>query len=466
MEKRYLDSLPEPKDIQAVVLMGGLGSRLGERTKSCPKTLTEVGGTAFFDYQLKIMKAYGFRRFLFLVGYKGEMVERHYGDGGKYGVEISYSYDGGKALGTGGAVHKAYGLLQDDFLLIYGDSFMDIDYRETIYRYFCAKLSGHRALMTVMENRGRLDASNVVYEDGKIILYDKSVRTKRMRYIDYGVGMYDKTLFQTGNAQELPEEKEFDLAVLQNRLSIEGKLAAQEVTNRFYEIGTPASLEEFRLYAKQRFCQAGRAVFFDRDGVVNEIVFRDETEQLDSPLKEGEVKFMDGVAQAMRKLQEAGYYLFIVTNQPAAAKGKVRLADLYQVNTYICKRLAGEGVRIDGVEICPHYPGHPKEPEGNCGINAKKDGAKSGNEKFLLCVCQCRKPKTGMIDALARRFSIDREHSWMVGDSYTDILAGKGAGLKTAFLGNYKCDICKRLGEGKPDLLCGSVEDFANRILS
>lgn len=525
VESRYLESLPEPGDIQVVVLMGGLGSRLGEQTKECPKTLMEVEGKPFFDYQLKILKEYGFRTFLFLVGYRGEMVEAYYGDGSRYGVEISYSYDGGagdgmeisggsgggveissscgggfgggaeifgscgggsrggvgissfhgggsggsveisgthdggsrvegKLLGTGGAVRRAYKLLRDDFLLLYGDSFMDIDYRETIYRYFRGKLEGCRALMTVMENNNRLDRSNVIYEDGKIVLYDKAAPDGRMKYIDYGAGMFEKGLFAEGG------EVFSDIADLQHKLSVEGKLAAHEVTNRFYEIGTPGSLEEFRKYAHRRFGEEGRAVFFDRDGVVNEIVFREETGQLDSPFRREEVELTDGAAEAMRALQEAGYYLFIVTNQPGAAKGKTGLADLYDINTYICRMLAEKGVYIDGVEICPHYPGSPgRDGIGGAGRRAEK------REKFLVCDCRCRKPKTGMIDALAGRFCIDKGHSWMVGDSYTDVLAGRGAGLKTAFIGSYKCDVCKCLGYVKPDLLCGSAADFVSKIL-
>ncbi len=439
MDKQYLEILPEPEKIQVVVLMGGLGSRLGEQTKGCPKPLVDVGGRPFFDYQLDLLKGYGFRDFLFLVGHRAEMIEAHYGDGSQYGVRISYSYDGERLLGTGGAVCKAYGMLREDFLLLYGDSFMDIDYKETIYRYFKGKLSGCPALMTVLENRNRLDKSNVVMKEGKIILYDKRNRNGEMQYIDYGVGMFEKTLFQSVDA-DLP----FDIGDIQKQLSIEGKLAAHEVVNRFYEIGSPKSLEGFRRYTEKRFGQRNKAVFFDRDGVVNKIVFRDNTEQLDSPLQKEELMLMEGAAEAMKELQEKGYYLFLVTNQPAAAKGKATLEDLYDINTCLCKMLAEKGIYVDGVEICPHYP----------------KASEYTKEKFLIKDCRCRKPKIGMIESIMNRFSIDIEHSWMVGDSYTDVLAGRRAGLKTAFLGNFKCDVCKCLEYNWPDLVCNSLADL------
>ncbi len=435
--------LPETEDIQVVVLMGGLGTRLGEQAKNCPKALTKVGERPFFDYQLLLMKEYGFRHFLFLVGHYGKMVEDYYGDGNRYGIRISYSYDGEKLLGTGGAVRKAYHLLRDDFLLLYGDSFMDIDYKETIYRYFKGRLSGCLSLMTIMENNNCLDRSNVIGKDGKIILYDKKNFTEEMRYIDYGVNMFAKTVFQ-----RYDDDMPFDIGDVQNRLSKEGRLSAHEVTNRFYEIGSPKSLELFNSYAKHRFKERGKAVFFDRDGVINKIIFRDDTEQLDSPFCKDEIILMDDVVETMKLLQQKGYYLFIVTNQPAAAKGKAKLSDLYDVNTHICKILKKNGVVIDGAEICPHYPGLSEHTK----------------EKFLAKECRCRKPKIGLIEALAARFCIDMEHSWMIGDSYTDILAGRRAGLRTAFIGNYKCDVCKFLNYNQPDMICSSLSDFIYKM--
>ncbi len=443
MVNGYWDFLPRPEDLQVVVLMGGLGSRLGEEAKSRPKALADVNGTPFFDYQLRLLKSYGFRRFLFLVGHMAEQIEEHYGDGSGYGVSIAYSYDGKRLLGTGGAVGRAYGKLEEDFLLLYGDSFMDIDYRETIYRYFRGKRMGCQALMTVMENHDSLERSNVIYKEGRILLYDKKSQKADMHYVDYGVGMFGKQLFRDCGGETF-----LDMADLQKRLSLEGKLAVQEVTRRFYEIGHPESLREFKQYARRRFGQRQKAVFLDRDGVINKIVFREETEQLDSPLKNSEAELTDGAAEAMKILQQKRYYLFIVTNQPAAAKGKAELADLYDVNTYLCKLLKENGVFIDGVEICPHYP------EADAHVK----------EKFLIGNCQCRKPGTGMVEALAGRFSFDRGQSWMVGDSYTDVLAGRGAGLRTAFIGNYKCDVCKCLEYEKPDLICRSLADFAYRM--
>lgn len=439
MENKYPAVMPEPEEVQVVVLMGGLGTRLGERTKCCPKSLTDIEGRAFFDYQLDLLQTYGFHKFLFLVGYHANVIEEYYRDGSQRGICIKYSYDGKELLGTGGAVRNAYDLLEEDFLLIYGDSYMDIDYRETIYRYFRSKAEGSKALMTVMENHNCLDKSNVIFEDGKILSYDKQHQDTRMHYIDYGVEMFERSLFQN-----YEKGSAFDIALLQKRLADENRLAAHEVTKRFYEIGSPDSLEEFRRYVSERFGRERPAIFLDRDGVVNQIVFCEETEQLDSPLHKEELVLENGAVEAMRFMQEAGYYLFIVTNQPAAAKGKVLLEELYDVNTELCRRLHRQGIDIDAVEICPHHP----------------EGSEKAGERFLIKKCNCRKPAAGMLEAVCRRFRVDRAGSWMAGDSFTDVLAGISAGVRTVFLGDYKCDVCKCLQYRKPDLICKDLIEF------
>ncbi|MCR4807531.1 MAG: HAD-IIIA family hydrolase [Lachnospiraceae bacterium] len=433
----------EAKDVQVVVLMGGLGTRLKEYTKECPKPLVEVEGRPFFDYSLKLLMHHGFRRFLFLIGYRAEMIEEYYGDGSRLGISIDYCYDGKELLGTGGAVRRAYDQLEDDFLLIYGDSFMDIDYEETLYRYFEGKSRGMRALMTVLENGNRFDKSNVIMEGSEIKLYDKMNMTPDMDYIDYGVCMYEKKLFDDFK----PGEK-FDIAILQNRLSIEKKMAAQIVTRRFYEIGSPESLNEFREYVRYRFNEAHPAVFLDRDGVLNEIVFNEDAEQMDSPQKLSEFKPFPDVASAIKKIKDKGYYVFLATNQPGAAKGKSRLKTLYDINTSFARMLSQQGADLDGIYMCPHYP---KMCERTV-------------EKFLIKVCDCRKPKAGLLKRPADIYNIDYDRSFMVGDSFTDILAGNAAGVNTVYLGELKCDACKKLCDIDPTYVVHDIAEAADVI--
>lgn len=427
-------------DMQVVVLMGGLGTRLKEYTKECPKPLVEVSGKPFFDYMLELLMAWGFRKFLFLIGYRANMIEEYYGDGSKWGVTITYCYDGKELLGTGGAVKRASDFLEEDFMLMYGDSFMDIDYSQVIYRYFKGKESGNRALMTVLKNNNMFDKSNVIMDGKNLVLYDKHNPSPKMDYIDYGVSVYEKSLFD-----DFQEGEKFDIAVIQNRLSLDGKMTPMIVTKRFYEIGSPASLKEFTEYANHRFNEKHPALFLDRDGVINEIVWNDDIEQLDSPLKESEYEFIDGSIEAIKKFNEAGYYVFVVTNQPAAAKGKTTLNTLYDINTYMIERLKEEGARVDDLFMCPHYTKI---------LPMTKDD-------FLIQKCNCRKPEPGLIYKAMRKYNIDMEKSFMIGDSISDVKAGAAAGLKTVFLGQLKCDACKKLCDVAPTFEADSLIDVA-----
>lgn len=126
-------------ETQVVVLMGGLGTRLG--LKNCAKAMADINGIPFFDYQMKLLRRWGFHKFLFLVGHQAECIEEHYEDGSAWQAVIQYSYDGPGQLGTGGALKKAEKVLEQDFLLIYGDSFMDIDRPRDGLLYFCCHQS-------------------------------------------------------------------------------------------------------------------------------------------------------------------------------------------------------------------------------------------------------------------------------------------------------------------------------------
>lgn len=454
-------SVTEANDMQIVVLMGGLGTRLKEYTRECPKPLVDVEGRPFFDYSLKLLMHHGFRKFLFLIGYKAEMIEEYYGDGSDKGISITYCYDGKELLGTGGAVRRAYDLLEDDFLLMYGDSFMDIDYEETLYRYYEGKSRGMRALMTVLKNGNRFDRSNVVMNGMEIKLYDKMNLTDSMDYIDYGVCVYEKELFSDEylkNIIDIPKvpDKEnvkmadikFDIALIQNRLSIDKKIAAHIVTKRFYEIGSPGSLNEFREYVKHRFNESHPAVFLDRDGVLNEIVFNDDTEQMDSPQKLSDFKAFPEAAEAIKRIKAKGYYVFLATNQPGAAKGKSKLRTLYDINTMFAEQLSEQGADLDGVFMCPHYPVM----------------SENTNEKFLIKKCDCRKPKPGLILKPEDIYNIDYENSYMIGDSFTDMIAGQAAGVKTIFIGELKCDACKKLCDINPTHIVRNISEAAEII--
>ena len=223
-------------DQPVAILAGGLATRLRPITEKIPKLLVEVAGEPFFTHQIRLLKAAGLTRVVLCVGYLGEMIEETYGDGSRWGIQIDYSFDGPKLLGTGGALIRALPKLGEAFYVLYGDSYLPIDYRAVGEAF---RSSGKLGLMTVFENRERYDASNVWFADGEIKIYDKRARLPQMHHIDYGLGVFRAAAFD-----EFPRDDAVDLAEVQKSLVTRQQLAGFEVFQRFYEIGSPSGLAE------------------------------------------------------------------------------------------------------------------------------------------------------------------------------------------------------------------------------
>jgi NDP-sugar pyrophosphorylase family protein len=229
-------------DIPAAVLAGGLATRLRPITTKIPKALVEVAGRPFIDHQLALMHRNGMRRVVLCLGYLGEQVRDHVGDGSRFGLEVQYSFDGDKLLGTGGALKRASHLLGEVFWVLYGDSYMDIDY-SAILAHFAA--SDALGLMTVLHNDNRWDTSNVVFHDGRLVCYDKRQRRPDMTHIDYGAALLRRSALE-----RIPTDEPYDLASLYTELVAQGRMLGHEVFQRFYEIGNPAGLAETEEYLR------------------------------------------------------------------------------------------------------------------------------------------------------------------------------------------------------------------------
>jgi NDP-sugar pyrophosphorylase family protein len=227
-----------------VILAGGLATRLYPATKTLPKSLLTVAGKPFIHYQLALLREKGIRHVILCVGYLGEMIEEYVGDGSRWGLELRYSYDGNVLLGTGGAVKKALTLLPDTFFILYGDSYLDIDYNAVIEHFYDAGLP---VLMTIYRNRNAFDSSNILMESGKIVKYDKESRDPALEYIDYGFIVVRKGVFSPYHANE-----PFDLSLVLTRMADSGQVAAFEVEQRFYEIGSTQGIRETEEYIRNR----------------------------------------------------------------------------------------------------------------------------------------------------------------------------------------------------------------------
>jgi NDP-sugar pyrophosphorylase family protein len=229
--------------LPVAILAGGLATRLRPLTETIPKSLVEINGEPFLWHQLRLLRENGVDRVVMCVSHLGEQVQESAGEGRQFGLHIDYSFDGDILLGTAGALKRAQPLLGESFFVLYGDSYLPIDLRavETAFR-----ASGKAGLMTVYSNQGQWDTSNVEFTDGRIVAYDKKLRTGRMRYIDYGLGVLNADALA-----RVPAGTSFDLAALYQELLSAGELAAFEAPQRFYEIGSFSGIEELSSYLRK-----------------------------------------------------------------------------------------------------------------------------------------------------------------------------------------------------------------------
>lgn len=225
------------------ILAGGYATRLGSLTKELPKCLIEINGRPFVDWQLDLLQNSGYSEFVFCVSYKSNLVQEHLGGGSDRGISIQYSLDGETQLGTGGAILNALPKLGKVFGVIYGDSYLPINYRLIEQEFLKIKSNG---LMTVYKNENQFDVSNVEFLDGKLIDYQKGVTRENMNHIDYGMTFFREEAFRPWTGQST-----FDLSIVCHQLAKEGQLDGFEVFERFYEIGSVQGIKELSQHLRK-----------------------------------------------------------------------------------------------------------------------------------------------------------------------------------------------------------------------
>lgn len=230
--------------LPVAILAGGLATRLRPVTETIPKALVEVAGEPFAFHQLRLLHDQGVRKAVFCVGYRGDQLAATVGDGSAFGMSVEYVYDGPQLLGTAGAVRNALRHLGDRFFVLYGDAYLMCDYGRIEQAF---RDSGKPALMTVFRNEGRWDTSNVEYDGARLIAYSKTRLTPRMQHIDFGLGAFDRRLFEL-----IPEGTVADLGGFYEDLARDGNLAAFEVAERFFEVGSFDGISALELHLKAR----------------------------------------------------------------------------------------------------------------------------------------------------------------------------------------------------------------------
>lgn len=379
---------------QAVILAGGMGTRLGNLTNNRPKPLLRVFNRPFIEYLTENLRRHGAKHIVFLTGPHVSNFQKYFEKKPNIGLQIDLIADVPPA-GTGGALRYARDLLEEHFLLLNGDSYFDFNLLDLTKNY---KNVAHIALRRVPE-ASRYGIATL--ENGKIVRFgEKSSRGEGL--INGGVYWLDrKILTKLGENSTSIETDIFP------KLASNGHLSGTIYDGPFIDIGIPGDLKRAeKLMPKWR---RRPAAFLDRDGIINHdtgYVWRREN-----------YKWMEGADKAIKRLNDLGYFVFVVTNQAGVARGLYSANDVENLHFYINDTLRKSGAHVDAFYYCPHHP--------DFGDNQYRQ------------ICDCRKPRPGMLLRAMEEWPIDLSRSFMIGDKNSDMGAADAAGVpvKRLFLG-------------------------------
>ena len=399
--------------MKVVIIAGGQGTRIASVNSEIPKAMIPIAGKPVLEYEVELAKRYGFTEFLFIIGYLGDQIENYFGDGSQWGVHIDY-FKEEKPLGTAGALGLLKEQLTDDFFVFYGDTVTDFDMQ--------AMLAFHKSKQA--------DATLFVHPndhpyDSDIVEMDSEGRVKGFCHKPHPEGFVShnvvnaalfifspKVLEQIEPGVKSHIEKHVLPACIDAGMRLYGYVSYEYIKDmgtpdRYYSVcndvisGKVARLN--RQYPR-------KAVFLDRDGVINR-----EVNLLNKP---EQMELLPGAADAIRYINSKGYLAVVVTNQPVIARNLCSLEELDYIHATLETLLGKEQAYLNGIYYCPHHPdkGYPEErPE-------------------YKIACDCRKPKPGMLLKAASDWNIDLSESYMIGDSDRDIQAGHAADVKESIL--------------------------------
>lgn len=398
--------------MKVVIMAGGKGTRIASVNGLVPKPMIEICGKPILQHQIECLKKQNLTDIILIIGHLGHIIEEYFGDGTKYGVKIKYIRER-TPLGTAGALYYLKQKVKKDFLLINGDIIFDVD----IARFVKAHQKT-QAMVTILThpNDHPYDSGIIVANDrGKVIKWmtKEEERTWYKNRVNAGLHILSSKVLERFIE---PIKTDLDRDVLKPLIK-EGQLYIYDSPEYVKDMGTPERYNEViadirsGLVKKRNLSDQQKAFFLDRDGTINEYVgFLTDIEDM---------KLLDGAAKAISQINKSGYLVIIVTNQPVIARGEVSIEELNEIHNKLETLLGQEGAYVDDIIYCPHHPDKGFKGER---IEFKKE-------------CMCRKPKSGMLLMAAKKYNINLEQSWMIGDSKSDIEAGKNAGCKTVLIG-------------------------------
>lgn len=407
--------------MKVVIMAGGRGTRITSVASDIPKPMIKIGDKPVLEHELECLRSQGFTDIIITVSHLGQIIMDYFGDGSKvspatgkpFGVHIEYYFEK-EPLGNAGALFKIKEKLTEDFLLLNADALFDVDFNRFVDYH-----RQHGALVTLFAH-----ANDHPYDSGLLVI-DKDNYVQQWLTKEDARPQYYRNIVNGGLHVLSP--KVLDVEINTPKVDLDrqilkplagtGKMLCYNSPEYAKDMGTPE-----RYYAACADYKSGKiqgknlrnkqkAIFLDRDGTINKYVGYLRTPE--------QFELLEGVGEAVRKINLSGYLAIVVTNQPVIARGEVTVDGLQQIHNKMETILGKEGAYLDGVYYCPHHP----------------DKGFAGEVEELKIVCECRKPKAGLLLKAAKDFNIDLSQSWMIGDSENDVLAGKNAGCKTALIG-------------------------------
>lgn len=399
---------------QVAILAGGMGTRLRDRSGDLPKPMVPLLGKPVLLHQIELCRKHGFTEIALLVQFRHEKISEYFKDGSTFGVTLSYAIED-EPRGTAGALRDALPMLADRFLLLYGDTFLDVDLRRL---WNAHQACGAVGTLFLHPNDHPQDSDLVeVNANGSvraILPYPHPADREVRNLVNAALYVLDRS----GLEDVTPREGKADIAkqMFPRMLELGRQLHGYVSPEYIKDMGTPERLDkverDFGAGLPERLSgrQLRRAVFLDRDGtIIREVGHLQSSDQL---------ALLPGAAEAIRRLNRSGMLSVVVTNQPVVARGSVSLEGLARIHARLESNLGADRAFLDGIYFCPHHP----------------DRGFLGEVPELKGPCSCRKPEPGLIDQACRDLGIGRQDSWMVGDTTADIEAGRRAGVRTVLL--------------------------------
>jgi D,D-heptose 1,7-bisphosphate phosphatase len=413
------------------ILAGGFGTRLKSRTGNVPKPMALILGKPVLEHQVLLCKKFGFTDILFLVHYEFEIIKDYFEDGAKWGVNIKYIVEE-EPRGTAGALFDALDSLNEVFLVLYGDTYLDVDLGE-LFKFHKDNKSEATIMLHPNDHPGDSDLVEIdaALKVTKIYPYPHPEGIFLNNLVNAGLYVLNKSVLRS----VIPNSGKYDLAkhTFNELIKEKRRLLGYKSQEYIKDMGTPERLDKVENDIIKGIAESlsnrnpRKTVFIDRDGTINK--------EVNHLKKIQDFELLPNVGTAIRKLNRSGFLSVCITNQPVIARGDLSYDGLKEIHKKMDYELGVHGAYLDNLYVCPHH----------------KDSGFEGEVKELKIDCDCRKPKTGLIDKAVREMYVDRNNSWFIGDTTTDIKAGFDAGLHT---------ILVRTGHGGNDLKNKILPDY------